>query len=144
MKLSSDQLNNLKQWIEQGFDLSAIQTAMEQNWKIPITFMEVRFLLDDYDLTLKKEEKKSEVKPEATAVLGETPQVRTGQVTATLSKVRRPGTVANGTVTFSDGITADWQLDEMGRLGLVPIQAGYRPSQTDIEAFQVEIEKLLR
>jgi hypothetical protein len=33
-------------------------------------------------------------------------------------------------------------LDETGRLGLNPTKPGYRPSQTDIVAFQQELQRV--
>jgi hypothetical protein len=48
--------------------------------------------------------------------------------------------VASGKVTFSDGKRAEWYLDQMGRLGLAPMEKGYRPSQTDLVSFQTELQ----
>jgi hypothetical protein len=50
----------------------------------------------------------------------------------------------SGKVTFSDGQKAEWYLDQMGRLGLNPDQVGYRPSEQDVLAFQVELQRLAR
>ncbi|KAF0171418.1 MAG: hypothetical protein FD161_4329, partial [Limisphaerales bacterium] len=69
-----------------------------------------------------------------------------GGVKLSVDTLARPGTVVSGKVTFSDGQTADWYLDQMGRPGLVPAQKGYRPSQMDImefqELLQMELQKL--
>jgi hypothetical protein len=58
----------------------------------------------------------------------------------------RPGSVVSGKVTFSDGMRADWYLDQMGRLGLGPEKQGYRPSAADVqqfqEALQIELGKI--
>jgi len=52
--------------------------------------------------------------------------------------------VVSGKVTFSDGNSADWYLDQMGRLGLVPGQQGYRPPQADLQTFQEQLQQELQ
>ncbi len=49
----------------------------------------------------------------------------------------------SGKVTFSDGNTAEWYLDQTGRLGIAPAVQGYRPSQEDVMAFQTELQNAL-
>jgi hypothetical protein len=49
----------------------------------------------------------------------------------------------SGKVTFSDGNSAAWHLDQMGRLGLSPQQAGYRPPAADLQQFQAALEQEL-
>ena len=55
----------------------------------------------------------------------------------------RPGALASGKVTFSDAKSADWYLDQTGRLGLVPKEQGYKPSQDDLMDFQMELQNEL-
>ena len=43
-----------------------------------------------------------------------------GDVSISVSPVTKPGMMASGSVTFSDGVTCDWYLDQFGRPGLVP------------------------
>jgi hypothetical protein len=57
--------------------------------------------------------------------------------------VTRPGALVSGSVTFSDGNTAQWSLDQFGRLGLSAKTPGYKPSQNDIVAFQTELQRQL-
>jgi hypothetical protein len=45
-------------------------------------------------------------------------------------------------VTFSDGETAEWMLDQTGRLGLNPTKPGYRPSEADVMSFQRELQRV--
>jgi hypothetical protein len=61
----------------------------------------------------------------------------------TVDQIARPGALVSGKVTFSDGNSAEWYLDQMGRLGLSPQQQGYRPSQTDLMTFQTELQNQL-
>jgi hypothetical protein len=57
-----------------------------------------------------------------------------------------PGAMVSGTVTFSDGQTGKWYIDDAGQLGVAPTIKGYRPPQFDMAAFQkalqVELQKL--
>ena len=60
-----------------------------------------------------------------------------------VDQVTRPGALVSGKVTFSDGKGADWYLDQMGRLGLVPKETGYKPSEADLMEFQAELQNEL-
>jgi hypothetical protein len=46
-------------------------------------------------------------------------------------------------VKFSDGETATWYMDQMGRLGLGPKKQGYKPSAADVQSFQMALENEL-
>ena len=52
--------------------------------------------------------------------------------------------MVSGTVTFSDGKTAVWYLDQQGRLGVTPGEQGYRPPEGDVEEFQVLLDRELQ
>ncbi len=65
--------------------------------------------------------------------------------TVTIDALTIPGTIASGDVTFSDGQTGKWYLDQMGRLGLGgDLPQGYRPSPTDAALFQQQLMQLLQ
>src|SRR5262249_41923373 len=66
-----------------------------------------------------------------------------GNVSVTVDHVARPGALVSGIVTFSDGKTAEWYLDQAGRLGVVAKEQGYRPSQPDVLAFQTQLQREL-
>ena len=67
-----------------------------------------------------------------------------GNVTVELDRVVRAGAIASGSVTFSDGVTGSWYVDQMGRLGITKVsKPGYQPSREDIEAFQMELQDKL-
>ena len=63
-----------------------------------------------------------------------------GSVAVNVDQVARPGALVSGTVRFSDGQTGAWYMDQMGRLGVVPTQQGYKPAAADVEAFQQKLE----
>ena len=64
--------------------------------------------------------------------------------TVTIDALMIPGTIASGDVTFSDGKTGKWYLDQMGRLGIGNLPEGYRPSPTDAALFQQQLMGLLQ
>jgi hypothetical protein len=65
-------------------------------------------------------------------------------VALTLDRLVVPGAMVSGSVTFSDGVKARWLIDQMGRFGLDPETPGYRPSNADLQAFQMQLRAELR
>ena len=56
-----------------------------------------------------------------------------------------PGAIAGGTVTFSDGVTGKWIIDQQYRPGFTEIsQPGYRPSPADAQAFMQELGRAMQ
>ena len=132
--------------------LSEIQNKVASEFGLRLTYMEVRFLVDDLKLTLKDPEPPKPVvlppPPPAASIpapAGSTPlpaaAPAAGGVSVTVDQVAKPGTMVSGKVTFSDGQLADWYLDQTGRLGVVAQQQGYKPSQADVQEFQLGLER---
>ena len=69
-----------------------------------------------------------------------------GNVAVSVDKVTLlPGALASGTVTFSDGVTAKWVVDQYGRPGFTEVsKPGYRPSPADGQAFMQELSMQLQ
>ncbi len=137
-------------WISQGAKLAEVQSRLNQEFGIRLTYMETRFLVDDLKLTLKDPEpKKNEAPPvldkkpaEEKKSAGGSPQP--GKVSVGVDQIARPGALASGKVTFSDGQTADWYLDQMGRLGVIPAKQGYKPPAQDVQEFQLALQEQLQ
>lgn len=68
----------------------------------------------------------------------------TGSVKVDVDRVMRPGTVVSGSVTFGDGKSGKWALDQYGRLMFEGNPPGYRPSTGDLQAFQRELSSVLQ
>ncbi|MFM8358311.1 MAG: hypothetical protein ACKOET_07105 [Verrucomicrobiota bacterium] len=155
MQLSDEQKHQARAWVETGMKLSDFQKRLETEFGVRMTYMEVRLLVDDLKVMPKDPEPVQ--KPEAVPAEG-APAVPTapaappppaeGALTAgvkvTVDTVTRPGALASGSVTFSDGQKAQWYLDQMGRFGMVPTQKGYRPSQEDLQDFQMSLDRELQ
>jgi hypothetical protein len=153
MNLDETQRKKVAAWIAEGLKLSEIQNRVASELGVRLTYMDVRFLVDDLKLTPKDTEPPKPVvpalAPEAampaaqTAATPATPggsAVPTGSVSVIVDQLARPGAIVSGKVTFSDGNKADWHLDQTGRLGLVTQQQGYRPSAPDVQQFQATLE----
>jgi hypothetical protein len=158
MKLDDAQKQKVSEWIEQGLKLSEVQDKLGSEFGLRITYMEVRFLMDDLGVKLKDKptEAPVDLKAPSAAIPGATPlskgpplppeeqdDLLGGGVSVTVDQVTRPGALVSGKVKFSDGKMADWHLDQMGRLGLAPKEQGYRPSQEDLMEFQAVLQNEL-
>ena len=151
MNLDEAQRQRVTAWVLQGAKLSEIQNRLAEEFKIKLTYMEVRFLVDDLKLKLKDPEPPKVVEPPAAAPTKltaeknpapeETLPAPGGKVSVGVDQITRPGSVVSGKVTFSDGQIADWYLDQTGRLGVVPKQPGYKPSAADVQEFQIALQQ---
>jgi hypothetical protein len=156
MKLDEAQRQQVAAWIAAGAKLSEIQNRLASELGVKLTYMEVRFLVDDLKLVPKDPEPPKVVEPPATAksplktqpVSPEDAQSDEaplppggGKVSVTVDQITRPGALISGKVTFSDSQIADWYLDQTGRLGVVPKQQGYKPSPADVQDFQLALQQ---
>jgi len=179
MSLTPAQKTTVATWIADGANLSAVQKKLRDEFKVSMTYMDVRFLVDDLNLTLKDPAPKADASDvtkaplapapaaaqhlpgEATdsslddaeapeAPLGDdaTPAAPAGpsSVTVVIDAVTLiPGAIAGGTVTFSDGVTGKWIIDQQYRPGFTEIsQPGYRPSPADAQAFMQELGRAMQ
>jgi len=151
MNLDEAQRQRITAWVLQGAKLSEIQNRLAEEFSIKLTYMEVRFLVDDLKLKLKDPEPPKVVEPPAVpktpataaTLPGDEPSLPPvgGKVSVSVDQITKPGAIVSGKVTFSDGQTADWYLDQTGRLGVVPKQQGYKPTQADVREFQLALQQ---
>ncbi len=160
MQLTEEQKTKVAQWIEDGVKLSDIQSKMGSEFDIRMTYMEARMLVDDLKLLPKDPEEPAKPAPaevsaeadasahadaggESAPLVGEAPPAA-GLVTVSTDTLARPGAMVSGKVTFSDGQSAVWYLDQFsGQLGMVPPFPGYKPSQDDVRQFQILLDREL-
>jgi hypothetical protein len=167
MNLDEAQKQKVAAWIEEGLKLSDIQRKLASEFGLNLTYIETRFLVDDLKLmpkdqprpqpagqlsaqppaegaSLPESETAEAPFPEALpGAEGAPPPAGPGAVSVSVDRVARLGALVSGSVTFSDGNSGAWHLDQMGRLGIVPKQAGYRPSPTDVQTFQLQLQSEL-
>jgi len=139
-KLSDDQKSALHAWAADGASIADLQKRLKDEFGITITYMDARFLVLDLGIEL-QDTPKEEAKP---AELAPAKPVPTGVVTVTMDHLALPGALISGKVSFSDGETAIWMLDQYGRPGLDADTPGYRPSPEDIADFQKQLSELVR
>jgi hypothetical protein len=181
MSLTPEQKAAVSAWIASGDNLSAVQKKLTEQFKISMTYMDVRFLVDDLGLELKNAAPKadaSDVTKATTAPVGSPamagppraandamadtddlppddlpdsqagadglPATGASTLTLEIDRIMRPGAMVSGTVTFSDGVSGKWALDQQGRLMLDTPQKGYKPSPVDVQAFQLELQTQLQ
>jgi hypothetical protein len=160
MNLDDAQRQKVVEWIAQGLKLSDIQTRLASELGIRMTYMEARLLVDDLKLTPRDAEPRAPMESVLTssaappsvgvgapanqagpAAPKPTPAAGgAGGVSISVDELTRPGAVVSGKVTFSDGNTAAWQIDQVGQLGLIPTKPGYRPPASDVQPFQMALE----
>ncbi|HVW21277.1 MAG TPA: hypothetical protein VHC86_08675 [Opitutaceae bacterium] len=180
MTLTPEQKQTVASWVAAGDNLSAVQKKLFDQFKVSMTYMDVRFLVDDLNLQLK------DPAPKPSSDLGAAPAGKPAEKKGLLDKAKEklglgrgeqeeppeddfgpdgadapggggavkvsvdravlvPGAVASGSVTFSDGVTGKWIVDNYGRPGFTEIsQPGYRPSPADSQSFMQELSAALQ
>lgn len=166
MNLDEKQKEQVAGWLRDGAGLAEVQKRLESEFQVSATYMEVKFLVSDLDLTPKDPEPEVPVEPEPPAAPlsgGDSVGAPAGEadvdglppeggdefppgpdsVSVEVDQLARPGSMISGKVTFSNGKTSEWMLDQMGRLGVVPSEDGYKPSQADLQQFQTVLQREL-
>jgi len=167
MSLTPEQAAAVSSWVAAGDNLSAIQKKLREQFSVALTYMDVRFLVDDLNLQLKDAPKKvdasdvsktqpkgpgagtspSALPPGEDDLADDTlPPAGAGGVILDVDSVTLiPGAIASGKVTFSDGVTGKWIIDHQGRPGFTEIsQPGYRPTPEDAKSFMNQLEAELQ
>src|SRR3954469_8780503 len=111
MALTDEQKTKVAAWIAEGLKPSDVQSRLESEFGLRVTYMEVRFLMDDLKLTPKDPVPPPEPpkpadaadEPPAEASPVAEPGTSAGGVKVEVDKITRPGAVVSGHVTFSDG-----------------------------------------
>jgi len=184
MSLTPEQKLSVSSWVAAGDNLSAVQKKITEQFKVSMTYRDVRFLVDDLNLELKDPAPKvdasdvSKTPPPVAKAPGPSAQHAgaadaaaesptdlaadaeaeladeglddlppgASSVSVEVDKVTLiPGALAAGTVTFSDGVTGKWVIDQQYRPGFTEIsQPGYRPTPADSQAFMQQLSAQLQ
>ena len=157
MQLNEEQKILVTQWVKEGCGLSEIQRRMTDQFKLSLTYMDVRFLIIELGLDIQDKRKSppatQTISPSADPIapvteeipdLAPEPQTGPGGVIVDVDRLTIPGSLVSGTVVVSDGVKANWSLDQGGRLALGASDKNYRPSAQDVQEFQMAIARELR
>jgi hypothetical protein len=145
MELSDSQNASVASWIADGKSLADVQRLLREEFSISVTYMDVRFLVDDLGITFEEPEPETPADgDDATPIEAEVVD-ETGGVSIDVDAIMIPGALVSGSVTFSDGKRLKWQLSSAGQLGLVPgDDPDYRPIPEDVEQFQIQLQEVLQ
>ena len=147
MNLSDEQKAVISEWVSEGNSIAKIQNLLKEHFDLGLTYMDVRFLVDDLGVVYKDsnetaEDTEDKVSETETATEENN---ETGGVIVDVDAVIRPGSLVSGNVRFSDGVALGWQLTSTGQLGLIPgDDPEYRPSNEDLQAFQTQLQEVLK
>src|SRR5882672_5642615 len=136
MSLTPEQKQTVASWVAAGDNLSAVQKKLAEQFKLSLTYRDVRFLVDDLDLALKDPAPKVDTsdvsktpaaKPGAAAPAPDQPEdglppegypedegvpaaapADASTLKLELDRIMRPGFMVSGNVTFSDGVSGKW------------------------------------
>ena len=156
MVLSDSQKTSVAEWVSEGLKLSDIQSRINESFGSSLTYMDVRFLIDDLELDLKDQPKPvdndlrnaPQPPPTVDENLAEegkdTSNSEDGGVSVSLHRVYKPGSMVSGDVVFTDGENAVWALDQAGQLSLEAATEAYQPGEADLQDFQKKLSSLLK
>ncbi|MFA6104849.1 MAG: hypothetical protein WCV67_21040 [Victivallaceae bacterium] len=123
-----------------GVSLNEIQKLIAEKFDKRMTFLDLRLLAAELEGVEWKNQDPEPVKAEEPAK-AKAAKDTAGKTVVELSKLMRPGAVASGSVKFASGASAEWVIDQAGRLGLN--SATGEPTEDDIKDFQKELQKAL-
>ncbi len=136
----------MAQKLAEGEKLSDLQDAVNAKFNTQLTYMDIRILASTLDVDWHAREPQPPAAPEPekaeAPAEAESAPADSGTVVE-VNKIARPGMAISGTVKFANGATADWYVDQMGRLGLDNLK-GDQPGPADIQAFQQELQKIFQ
>lgn len=165
------QKQKVNEWAAEGLSLGEIQDCLAKEFDLKITYMNMHLLMLDLGVTLKADEPEPEPEPEPVPEVPAAPEAAAAEaqpaaepaapastpdapdaepvaeepfVQVEVSDVAVPGTMASGSVTFSDGEGGTWFVNTEGRLSLDPKTPGYEPDEANVMAFQQELQRLAR
>lgn len=154
MELTAEQKQVVASWVGEGATLAEVQTRILSEFALTMTYMDVRFLVLDLNVTLQDpvvaappaEEPAADeatLPPSPAELSADGVAPAGGTVSVDVDAIMRPGSLVSGTVVFGDGTKATWMLDQTGRLALDAGDPDYKPSEADITEFQTELQNEL-
>ena len=128
--------------LQEGLNLNEIHRLLSSEHEVKMTFMELRLLsaeIEDADWS-QFDPKKEETEEEDEA--SSEPEIQQG-TQVEISKIQRPGAMYSGSVTFLSGVKGEWYVDQFGSLGLNMEDETQKPTEEDMQDFQVTLHRML-
>ena len=171
-KVLSQQIKKfMAEKIAEGISLSEIQNMVNAEFNQHLTYMDIRIMASELEVDWQKlnpasaapaaaapvaapaeaevsADAEEDIEPAEDAAdtpgMPEAPAMPDlSDTSIEVSKIARPGMMFSGSVVFANGSSADWYLDNMGRLGVENLQ-GDKPSEDDVAKFQMALQLELR
>jgi hypothetical protein len=124
--------------LDEGHSLSDIQTILNKEHGEKMTFMDLRIMASEIESIDWTKDEEPEEEPDKDEKESDT-QDNEGKTVVEISKLQRPGVALSGSVKFASGASADWVLDQMGRLGFEKTDG--EPTKEDLKEFQEELQR---
>jgi DNA-binding transcriptional MerR regulator len=141
--MESNELKKIiSELLKKGLSLDEVQKTLDSEYGEKMTFFDLRMLaaeIEDIDWDDEEEEpeEKSEEETNAEADGASKP----GETVVEISQLTRPGVALSGSVAFASGATADWVLDQYGRLAFEKSEGS--PTEEDLREFQEQLKAKL-
>ncbi len=132
--------------LNEGCSLGDIQKQLEEEYDLSMTYMNLRILaaeLEGVDWSRQPDTGFKSKPVSQDGLLGTDAEDHAGGTKVTVSKLARPGAAMSGSVQFASGAKAEWLLGSDGRIGLQPEPGSDKPTEKDLQEFQVELQKVL-
>lgn len=156
LELNPSQQEAVRRWVAEGASISDVQNRLIGEFNLRPTYIDVRLLILELGATVQEKKKPVDLKKDAGLQSAPAPEEGAeepaddlpappgaGHVKVEVDRLMKPGALVSGTVVFSDGVKAQWSLDQAGRLGLGGVKPGYRPAPSDVQEFQLALQKEL-
>ena len=124
--------------IDKGESLGNILKILDSEYDVKMTFMELRILASEIeDIDWGKNDPPEDDEKNKDEVEEDT----SGKTIVEINRFARPGIAMHGSVKFASGASANWIIDQTGRIGFE--KSDGNPTPQDIEEFQQELQKAL-
>ena len=135
--------------LNKGHSLAHVQKILDDEYNTKITYMELRLIASEQAIDWEQHDSKT-AQSDKRLNLGVTDarqnesENKLEKTSVTLDRILRPGAVMSGNVHFSSGKTAEWQVDQLGRLSLNPTGASEKPSPQELQEFQLALQEKMQ
>ncbi len=148
----------VSEYLNQGISLSDILKKLDTDHAYKTSFMELRLLaasLEDIKWESLPGEKSAKAAVKEKSASGDVEHIEEDDeeekeissdksewsqgTVVEINKLVRPGSVLSGSVKFASGASAEWVLDQAGRLMFE--KAKGKPTQEDLKEFQMELQR---
>jgi hypothetical protein len=146
--MSTERDRFIKEKLDEGLSLSDVQKLLVSEFGIRMTYLDLRLLAADLEVNWQKQDdaKAEEAKSDDDMDISKIPAEdddATPRTKIEVSKLARPGVALSGSVEFLSGAKGDWFLDSYGRLGFEAAEGSGKPTEEDLQDFQVELQNKL-